>query len=62
MTREACGGCGRDPAEGFAMIATKDGESRYCHEGPSPTCYENAQLELAGGEGVLKRLLALLPD
>lgn len=44
------------------MIATKDGESRYCHEGPSPTCYENAQLELAGGEGVLKRLLALLPD
>ena len=34
----ACGRCGRDPAAGFAVIE----ETRYCHEGESPTCYEHA--------------------
>lgn len=43
--RAACGRCGKDPADGFAMI----GDTRYCHgdshpEGRPdltvPTCYE----------------------
>jgi hypothetical protein len=34
-----CGNCGADPAKGYATI----GETRYCHEGESPTCYERTQ-------------------
>ncbi len=39
---QACGLCGKDPAEGFASI---DGV-RYCHGDcdPEPTCYVRAQL------------------
>ncbi len=29
-----CGLCGK-PAKGYAMI----GYTRYCHDGPDPTCY-----------------------
>lgn len=39
-----CGGCG-EPAQGHAAI----GDDRYCHEGPSPTCYERASHEQALG-------------
>lgn len=57
---EVCGWCGRDPAEGYATIWTEASESRYCHLGPSPTCYEKAQEEVP--EDCLARLLALIPD
>lgn len=30
-----CGFCGRDPAQGLAMI----NGVYYCHAGPEPTCY-----------------------
>ena len=36
---QKCGLCGRSPAAGFAAID----DTRYCHEGDSPTCYESAQ-------------------
>lgn len=41
MTAQACGLCGKDPAEGFAML----GDVRYCHGDwtPDPTCYMRAQ-------------------
>ena len=40
---ERCGRCGADPAEGFATI----GDTRYCHEGPDPTCYQLASWGVA---------------
>ena len=36
--RLRCGLCG-DPARGYATI----GDTRYCHEGDDPTCYQKAQ-------------------
>lgn len=39
MTVTRCARCGKDPAEGFAMI----GDDRYCHESERPSCYELAQ-------------------
>lgn len=35
---DACGRCGKDPADGFATI----GDTRFCHGDstyPEPTCY-----------------------
>lgn len=59
----ACGWCGVDPAEGFAMVSADGKDTRYCHDGPSPTCYENVIGELADGmKGGFERLLALMPD
>lgn len=41
-----CDWCGK-PAVGHAGIWSKGkGNRRYCHEGPSPTCYELAQAAL----------------
>lgn len=37
MTAEKCGLCGKD-AEGYARI----GNTRYCHEGDDPTCFQRA--------------------
>ena len=41
MSRAICGGCGKDPAEGFATV----NDVRYCHgdNDPTPTCYERAR-------------------
>lgn len=41
MSAEACGLCGKDPAEGFATVD----DVRYCHGDftPDPTCYMAAQ-------------------
>ena len=34
-SNEACARCGKDPAEGWAVIGGK----RYCHGEESPSCY-----------------------
>lgn len=49
-----CAGCGLDPALGWAEI---DGV-RFCHEGPSPTCYETAQ----GFPDLFRRTVLERPD
>lgn len=41
MTKNKCGKCGKDPAAGYAKINS----IRYCHDGPSPTCYERVWYE-----------------
>lgn len=42
MSKRECKRCGKDPAEGLASITDELGEHFYCHNGPSPTCYELA--------------------
>jgi len=51
---DVCAWCGK-PAKGLATI----GDDHYCHEGDSPTCYEQAQQAASNvGDGLLGRLLA----
>lgn len=44
MSKNKCGKCGKDPARGFSTI----NGVRYCHDGPSPTCYERTWYEDMG--------------
>lgn len=51
---DTCARCGKSPAAGYAAI----NDNRYCHEGPSPTCYESASRDDALG-GLLQAALLL---
>ncbi|MDX1747788.1 MAG: hypothetical protein R3324_17790 [Halobacteriales archaeon] len=59
-----CGLCERPNALGMASI----GDTAYCHVGPPPTCYEQAQIILhrrnQGLEGAIPadEFLAMLED
>jgi hypothetical protein len=56
MSRTACDLCGRDPAAGFATV----GDVRYCHDGPSPTCYERAPWPGTDGANTLTVISSLI--